>query len=73
MWYFLFSFCVFILLIEEIRFKMLSFLWFFWSLKGKVVIVIGVGSFGDDIGNGWVIVILFVEDGVNVVCVDWDM
>src|SRR5687767_2017809 len=43
------------------------------SLKGKVAIVTGAGSLGDDIGNGRAIAILLAEDGANVVCVDRDM
>ena len=43
------------------------------SLAGKVAIVTGAGSQGDDIGNGRSISILLAEDGAAVVCVDRDI
>lgn len=43
------------------------------SLAGKVAIVTGAGSQGDDIGNGRAISILLAEDGASVLCADRDL
>ncbi|KAK3315784.1 hypothetical protein B0H66DRAFT_271035 [Apodospora peruviana] len=40
------------------------------DLRGKVAIVTGAGSQGDDIGNGRATSILLAEDGASVICVD---
>jgi NAD(P)-dependent dehydrogenase (short-subunit alcohol dehydrogenase family) len=40
------------------------------SLNGKVAIVTGAGTHGEDIGNGRAISLLLAEDGARVVCVD---
>lgn len=44
------------------------------SLAGKVAIVTGAGSRGDDeVGNGRAISLLLAEDGASVVCVDREL
>ncbi|CRG90700.1 Bacilysin biosynthesis oxidoreductase BacC [Talaromyces islandicus] len=43
------------------------------SLSGKVAIVTGAGSAGDEIGNGRAIAILLAEDGASVLCVDREL
>ncbi len=41
-------------------------------LQGKVVVVIGAGSIGPGWGNGKATAVLFVREGVQVLCVDVD-
>lgn len=43
------------------------------SLSGKIAIVTGAGSAGDEIGNGRAIAILLAEDGASVLCVDREL
>ena len=39
-------------------------------LEGKTSIVVGVGTAGEDIGNGKAAAIQFAREGAKVLCVD---